>query len=210
MPAQTKTKTKTKKPTPSKPARTISSKATKAARSAPGDLPPKGALHEAPKEWVEPTRSRKSPTGSRPRGAQVTGQKAVAAEIGNSTSYTKDFGTKAPSPDTLTFLLTNAAKWRDVWTVTLRFAAYAAAQRAAWEDEAAAQMDILKPVFDFVVGRDASVGNRYKATGKYLAVGSTISKRAASTKKKKKAASKQGAPENTPEPAPAEAAAKAS
>jgi hypothetical protein len=160
----------------------------------PGDLPPAVGA-PAPRAGWEPSPKKKgSPKGLRPKGVQATNAPAVAKELTQSTTYVADFGTRAPAAAQVAFVVTNAAKWRDTWEGARRFFVYAAEQRAVWENEALAQMDALKPAFEYAASRESAVAEKYAATSKYLGATNAIAERAATVRKAKaKAETKEAA-----------------
>ena len=182
----------------------------------PGDLPPAaGGIAEPPDGWVPAPPKGRRVRGLRPKGAQISDAVAAADELGKSSTYVEDFGSRAPAAAQVAFVVTNAAQWRSTWQASKRACEYAAQQRAVWENDAMAQMDALKPAFDYAMTRDASVSAKYAATAKYLGETNAIAARAASSRKAAaKAAAKgskgaQGATAATEPAAPAAAAPEA-
>jgi hypothetical protein len=170
----------------------------------PGDLPPTAGI-PAPREGWEPSPAKKRGThGLRPKGVQASTAQAVATEITQSATYTADFGTRAPAAGQVAFVITNAAKWRDTWQAARKFFVYAAEQRAVWENQALAQMDALKPAFEYAASRDGTVAEKYAATAKYLGATNAIAARGATTRKAKAKLKKTETP---PAPPPAPTAA---
>jgi hypothetical protein len=152
----------------------------------PGDLPPAVGAPATPAGWKrKPVKRRGGARGAHPRQDQVTNADAAANELLKSTTYAEDFGQRVPSAATLGFLMENSAKWRGEWSQAEQYAAYAAQQRAAWEQETLDQMGVFKQAFAFVASREPTVAEKYPATAKYLAAGSTISTRAGKTRKEK-------------------------
>jgi hypothetical protein len=100
-----------------------------------------------------------------------------------SPEYRADFGPYAPTAEEIAFLVTNAARWRAAWLAAKQAVKYASEQRTAWERDALARMDALKPMFDYVVSRDASAAAQYSATAKYMGEAAAIAARAASSRK---------------------------
>ena len=84
----------------------------------PGDLPPAVGAPAPPKEWVPAPGKRRGGKGSRPRGAQITSAVAAAKELTQSASYVADFGSRAPAAPQVAFVVTNAAKWRNVAAIS--------------------------------------------------------------------------------------------
>jgi hypothetical protein len=89
--------------------------------------------------------------------------------------------------------MTNAAKWRETWQGVKKYFAYCSEQRAIWESAAFAQMDTLKPAFEYFEQRDPKAAEKYPATTKYLSAGSAIASRAAEKRKKKGSAEAKAA-----------------
>ena len=151
----------------------------------PGEIPPAPGVIATPEGWRPTPKKRKSARGQRPRGAQVTDAAAAAKEISQSATYTSDFGAHAPTAGQIAFVVNNAASWRARWQAAQAFTMYCSEQRATWETAALAQMDTLKPLFDFLAQREPKVAEKYPVTGKYLGVGSTIARRASESRKAK-------------------------
>jgi hypothetical protein len=156
----------------------------------PGDLPPAVGAPQPPAGWVAAPGTKRSPKGLRPRGAQISNAVAAAKEITESATYAADFGSRAPAAGQVAFVVTNAAKWRAVWHTAKAFLTYASEQRATWENDALAQMDALKPAFNYAASRDGTVTEKYSATAKYLAENSQIAERGAAQRKEKAKANK--------------------
>jgi hypothetical protein len=174
----------TPSPEVSAPARTL---ATSAAASPPitppGDMPPAVGAPPTPDDWEPAPGKKRGGKGQRPKGVQISGAVAAAKELAKATTYVEDFGNRAPPAAQVAFVVTNAAKWRATWQGAKKFLAYAAEQRAAWENDALAQMDALKPAFDYATSRDTALAEKYAATSKFLAVNQVIAARAVSTRK---------------------------
>jgi hypothetical protein len=149
----------------------------------PGDLPPAVGAPATPQQWVPTPKKKRGARGLRPRGVQVSSAQAVAKEITQSPTYVADFGSRAPAAGQVAFVVTNAAKWRDTWQGAKKFFQYASEQRAAWENDALAQMDALKPAFEYAASRDSTVAEKYAATSKYLGETNAIAERAAVVRK---------------------------
>jgi hypothetical protein len=168
----------------------------------PGEMPPAVGAPAPPEGWkATPTKGRGRALGSRLKRVQGASQAAAAKELATSTTYVSDFGSRAPSPTVLGFLLSNAAAWRAIWDGATQFLAYAAEQRQKWEDAASAEMAALAPSFDFVASRDPAIAQKYAATAKYLGAASASAKRAVVTRKAKAAKAKKAeaaAPSATP------------
>ena len=164
--------------------------------SAPGALPPSLGTLPMPARWIVPKPNRRNAKrGLRPRGGQVDAAQRVASELAASRTYESDFGALAPSRERLAFLLENAAQWRACWNEAVRYLAYCASQRAAWEDEGLRQMALLKPIFAILQDRDGTRAAKYSATEAYLNEGIVITKRGvasrnAKTRAKARAAAK--------------------
>ncbi len=127
----------------------------------PGDLPPTRTTRGAPAGWQKKQTSRKGKTGQRPKRDQIAYSLDVANELSSSTTYDQDFKGLAPPAATLSFLITNGAKWRKEWQAAKTYLAYVAQQRAAWEDAALDHMDELKPTFSLVTAQNGSVAKKY-------------------------------------------------
>ena len=169
----------------------------------PGDLPPAAGAPPTPSGWsARPAKKKGGTRGRRPRRAQVTNAMGVAQEIVESATYAEDFGSRAPTAANVAFVVANAAKWREIWEAARQFARYAAEQRAAWDQEALAQMEALKPAFEYVASRDASAVQSYSATAKYLTATSEIAARAASARRARAQKDAQRKTEATTHPAP--------
>jgi len=69
-----------------------------------------------------------------------------------------------------------------------------------------AQMDALKPAFDYATSRDTGLAEKYSATTKYLGVTSAIAARGV-TVRRARAKGTKGATTASPTPSPAPAAA---
>jgi hypothetical protein len=95
-------------------------------------------------------------------------------------------------------MMTNAAEWRDTWQAATKYLAYCSEQRATWENASLAQMDTLKPAFEYLEQRDPKAAEKYPATTKYLGAGSAITTRAAEKRKKKDSAAVKAAKAATP------------
>ena len=156
----------------------------------PGDMP-LPARAPAPREGWQRTKKKRGARGRRLQAVQATNAVAAANELATSTTYVEDFGTRAPSAEIVSFLILNAAEWRDAWAEAEKFSAYCAEQRAAWEAEALAQMSALKPAFDYVAARDSAAMQKYAATARYLGAAKVVAARANATKKAKAAAEKK-------------------
>jgi hypothetical protein len=173
----------------------------------PGDLPPAVGAPAPPAAWVPTPKKKRGAQGHRPRGVQLTSAQAVAKELSGSATYSADFGSRAPAAAQVAFVLTNAAKWRDTWQAAKRFFVYASEQRATWENDALAQMDALKPAFEYAASRDGTVAEKYAATAKYLGEANAIAARGV-TVRKARAKAKKGTQATvatipaSPEPAP--------
>lgn len=162
----------------------------------PGDLPPATGAPATPKGWVPATKKRGGPIGLRPKTTQIANAVSAAKELASSTTYENDFGTRAPPAAQIAYVVTNAAKWRDLWQGAKAFFAYASEQRAVWENDALTQMDALKPAYEYAASREAGVADKYAATGKFLGATNAIAARAATSRKAKTKAGK--AKESTP------------
>jgi hypothetical protein len=149
----------------------------------PGDLPPAVGAPPPPAGWVPAPGKKRGPKGLRPKGAQISNAVAAAKEITESATYAADFGSRAPAAGQVAFVVTNAAKWRAVWQTAKAFCTYASEQRATWENDALAQMDALKPAFNYAASRDGTVEEKYSATAKYLGENSQIAERAVTVRK---------------------------
>jgi len=174
----------------------------------PGDLPPAAGAPAPPEGWTPVLKKKRSARGLRPKGVQITSAVAAAKELTQSATYATDFGSRAPAAAQVAFVVTNAAKWRDTWQAAKKFFAYASEQRATWENDAVAQMDALKPAFDYAASRDTTVAEKYAATSKYLGATNAIAERAATVRKAKAKGGKgsteaTGAPPEASPPAPA-------
>jgi hypothetical protein len=161
----------------------------------------------APSDWTAAPGKKRGGKGPHPRGAQISDAVSSANEIVKSPTYVEDFGTRAPSAAGVAFVVTNAAKWRTAWNVAKKGYEYASEQRAAWEADALAQMDALKPAFQYAQARDASLAQKYSATAKYMNEASAIATRAASSRKAAKKAADKGAPAPATSAAPVATAA---
>jgi hypothetical protein len=159
----------------------------------PGDLPPATATPTPPSGWEPTPKKKRGPRGLRPKAVQIASAVAVAKELTGSATYQADFGSRAPSAAQVAFVVTNAAKWRATWAAAKKFYAYAAEQRATWENEALVHMDKLKPAFEYVTARDPVVAEKYSATSKYLGATNAIAARAATVRKANEKAKKGGA-----------------
>ncbi len=149
----------------------------------PGDLPPAGSA-PAPREGWEPgPKKKRGRHGPRPVAVQNANASAVARELTESRTYAEDFGSRAPAAAQVAYVVTNAAKWRELWTGLKRYFAYVSEQRALWEDSALAQMNALKVPFDYAASRDAKLAEKYAATSKYLGAGTAIAQRALLSRK---------------------------
>jgi hypothetical protein len=164
----------------------------------PGDLPPATGVPATPTGWEPTPKKRTSARGLRPRGAQVTDAAAAAKELSESPTYASDLGPHAPPADQVAFMMTNAAEWRDTWQAATKYLAYCSEQRATWENASLAQMDTLKPAFEYLEQRDPKAAEKYPATTKYLGAGSAITTRAAEKRKKKDSAAVKAAKAATP------------
>ena len=156
----------------------------------PGDLPPAVGAPAPPAGWVAVQKKKRSAHGLRPKGVQTTSAQSVAKELTGSATYAADFGSRAPAAAQVAFVMTNAAKWRDTWQAAKKFFVYASEQRATWENDALAQMDALKPAFDYAASRDGTVTEKYAATAKYLGETNAIAARAVTVRKAKAKAKK--------------------
>jgi hypothetical protein len=121
--------------------------------------------------------------GARPKEGQAANAVTAGKELANSTTYVEDFGSNAPSQTQLAHLMAGAAAWRGQWVASKRYTAYAAEQNASWWEAALAAADLLQPVFDYAVARDASVTERYPGMTQFMQALSGIAKRAAKTRK---------------------------
>jgi hypothetical protein len=168
----------------------------------PGDMPPAVGAPAPPDGWVPAPKKKRGAQGLRPKGVQITGAQAAAKELTQSSTYVADFGSRAPAAAQVAFVVTNAAKWRDTWQASKKFFEYSSEQRAKWENDALAQMDALKPAFDYAASRDTGLAEKYSATTKYLGETNAIAARAA-TVRKAKAKAKKGATPASPAASPA-------
>jgi len=138
--------------------------------------------------------------GFRMMASQVAAVPDAITELQSFANYVGVFGITAPDPAQLTQRVNVAYQWTMLLSQTAAWYKYAKSQQGmAWKD-AILLLDALKPPFDLAATANPAMLSQYPSIARLLGSKSAVAKRAASTRKKNKAAAQAA-------PAPAQQAA---
>jgi hypothetical protein len=177
-------------PRPAAPA--TRSTAAKGATAQPVAAPPAWALPTVPNGFqppgVDTVRRRSKPTEQmRAEGVDF------AAELRSGATYAEDFGKRAPDPDGLADLISNATAWDALYNAAAPVAEYAMAMRSAAWDAALKPAKKLQAAYEAAVSDEPSLATTWRQTAAFFDAREEPALRGAETKLKAKRAAKKTA-----------------
>jgi hypothetical protein len=174
----------TKATTPSK-----KSAGANSASPQPVASPPAWTLPTVPNGFVPPSvaavRSRSKPTEQMRDEAED-----FAAELRSGTTYSEDFGKRAPDPIALADLIEIASEWDAIYDAVAPVAEYALAMRGAAWDAALRPVKKLQTAYEGAVTDEPSLTKTWRQMTAFLGAREQPALQAVKTKKAKKKAAK--------------------
>ena len=126
----------------------------------------------------------------RPTEEQVNAALGMAAEVSHDKAYREDFGKRAPDPARLSSALARARGLSDEVARAEAWLTYLKGESAAAWQQALEQTNKLQEHFDIADRADPEVAHRYPGTRAFYAARIRSAERAATTRKRNRAAKK--------------------
>jgi hypothetical protein len=177
----------TKATTPSK-----KSAGAKSASSQPVAAPPAWTFPTVPNGFVPPSvavvRSRSKPTEQMRDEAED-----FAAELRSGTTYSEDFGKRAPDPIALADLIEIASEWDAIYDAVAPVAEYALAMRGGAWDAALKPVKKLQTAYEAAVTDEPSLTKTWRQMTAFFGARDQPAQQGVKTRKAKKNAAKKAA-----------------